>query len=668
MTISLNFNASSVLTQFQLSRSEQSLNRVFERLSSGVKLARSADGPGDMVIANALRYQREGVDRSAANAEEGVSMIQTADSSMDQIGSLLTRLRELALNAANDVTQDVSQLQALQSELDNAIDSITRIAQQASFSGVNMLTGDLSGVTMSDDARDVLSDFSLDWRRLPGGVQADSTLSVAPANVTLDRDRVSATFVGPPLGTAAIVGSDQGGTILAAGGRVDITGPLGTQAIVVSGSTTFDDFVTLVNAQTTNTGARAQYDETTGVLTVESTSYGTGTLTLSSEIMGGIVGLLDSDGRVIATDPTLDVTNSLLTAAPLATIDMDYVDGVGTARTVVLTQDPTSTNGLTFTNLLGADTSPLSTYIAEATFPGALPGTTPILGQTQNGVLLDAPGTMTITGPLGSLAVPITVLTTFDDVVNAVNAATLTLGATATYNTSTGVLHVESTGYAGGSMTIDSTDMTTALSGVGLLDSDTTTATNDLLVQTLIYTMYEPGAFSVTLLDDDGSFGSTLAPAASTVTATRVSSYAFQLGVHADERAIFELPDMRAGALGHSANLATDDYASLQRLKDLQSLVNGDYVKALTVIDAAINEVSNARGRAGALQANRVETTMSALRNNSQNLLQTESTLRDTDFARESAELAKQQILMQAATAMLAQANQVPQSVLQLLK
>ena len=531
-----------------------------------------------------------------------------------------------------------------------------------------MLTGDLSGVTMSDDARDVLSDFSLDWRRLPGGVQADSTLSVAPANVTLDRDRVSATFVGPPLGTAAIVGSDQGGTILAAGGRVDITGPLGTQAIVVSGSTTFDDFVTLVNAQTTNTGARAQYDETTGVLTVESTSYGTGTLTLSSEIMGGIVGLLDSDGRVIATDPTLDVTNSLLTAAPLATIDMDYVDGVGTARTVVLTQDPTSTNGLTFTNLLGADTSPLSTYIAEATFPGALPGTTPILGQTQNGVLLDAPGTMTITGPLGSLAVPITVLTTFDDVVNAVNAATLTLGATATYNTSTGVLHVESTGYAGGSMTIDSTDMTTALSGVGLLDSDTTTATNDLLVQTLIYTMYEPGAFSVTLLDDDGSFGSTLAPAASTVTATRVSSYAFQLGVHADERAIFELPDMRAGALGHSANLATDDYASLQRLKDLQSLVNGDYVKALTVIDAAINEVSNARGRAGALQANRVETTMSALRNNSQNLLQTESTLRDTDFARESAELAKQQILMQAATAMLAQANQVPQSVLQLLK
>ncbi|MEK7415342.1 MAG: flagellar biosynthesis protein FlgL, partial [Planctomycetota bacterium] len=116
MTISLNFNASSVLTQFQLSRSEQSLNRVFERLSSGVKLARSADGPGDMVIANALRYQREGVDRSAANAEEGVSMIQTADSSMDQIGSLLTRLRELALNAANDVTQDVSQLQALQSE------------------------------------------------------------------------------------------------------------------------------------------------------------------------------------------------------------------------------------------------------------------------------------------------------------------------------------------------------------------------------------------------------------------------------------------------------------------------------------------------------------------------------------------------------------------------
>ena len=89
---------------------------------------------------------------------------------------------------------------------------------------------------------------------------------------------------------------------------------------------------------------------------------------------------------------------------------------------------------------------------------------------------------------------------------------------------------------------------------------------------------------------------------------------------------------------------------------------------ALAVVDAAITEVTTVRGRIGAVQANGVEAALSNLQVTTENLTASESRLRDADFALESATFAKQQILYQAATAMLAQANQIPQTVVDLLR
>jgi flagellin len=135
---------------------------------------------------------------------------------------------------------------------------------------------------------------------------------------------------------------------------------------------------------------------------------------------------------------------------------------------------------------------------------------------------------------------------------------------------------------------------------------------------------------------------------------------------------------MRAGALGTSAGIqvvlsATPPdpsriYASVQDLVTNQALINGDANTALAVIDAALQEVARSRGAVGTLQANTVERVMDSLRVSSVNLREFESTLRDVDMAAESAEYARVQVMLQAATAMLAQANQVPQTVLQLLK
>ena len=87
----------------------------------------------------------------------------------------------------------------------------------------------------------------------------------------------------------------------------------------------------------------------------------------------------------------------------------------------------------------------------------------------------------------------------------------------------------------------------------------------------------------------------------------------------------------------------------------------------MKVIDAAINDITNQRGKLGAFQANTLESGLNSLRVSKENLTAAESTIRDVNFAEESAAFTRNQILVQASTSMLAQANQMPQSVLKLL-
>jgi flagellin len=106
-------------------------------------------------------------------------------------------------------------------------------------------------------------------------------------------------------------------------------------------------------------------------------------------------------------------------------------------------------------------------------------------------------------------------------------------------------------------------------------------------------------------------------------------------------------------------------YKSLGQLNG--SLTSGNATEALKVIDKAIDDVTVMRGKLGAFQANTLETNISSLKIASENLTAAESSIRDVDFAEESAQFTKNNILVQSATAMLAQANQLPNNVLKLL-
>lgn len=196
------------------------------------------------------------------------------------------------------------------------------------------------------------------------------------------------------------------------------------------------------------------------------------------------------------------------------------------------------------------------------------------------------------------------------------------------------------------------------------------------------FSLWEAGAFRITAADSSaGTMGLTATAATTTRESSRLSRTWIQTGGFTGQRVNVEIRDMRAGALGRSAMqaelmggavtgtlLTQRGYDSIDDLVREQALVDGDSQLAIHVIDAAIDEVSTARGRTGALQANSLESTLESLRIAIQNLTDSESRIRDTDFAQESADFARNNIIYQAATAMLAQANQVPQTVLGLLK
>lgn len=142
----------------------------------------------------------------------------------------------------------------------------------------------------------------------------------------------------------------------------------------------------------------------------------------------------------------------------------------------------------------------------------------------------------------------------------------------------------------------------------------------------------------------------------------------FQIGANAGQKAGLTIDNIKATELGRNVTGA----GTLTSLNDLLStnksaLTSGLTTEALKVIDASIDEVTNARGKMGAFQANTLESTLNSLRVSSENLTAAESVIRDTDFAAESARFTRNQILTQASQSMLAQANQLPQSVLQLL-
>lgn len=139
----INTNISAIIANAQLSTTEGKLTASLERLSSGYKINRSKDNPAGLAISQKMNSQLRGLDQADNNANDGISVLQTAEGAMTEIQSMLIRMKELSVQAANDVNS-VDERAAIQEEIDALCNEIDRISGDTDFNTKPLLNGEMS--------------------------------------------------------------------------------------------------------------------------------------------------------------------------------------------------------------------------------------------------------------------------------------------------------------------------------------------------------------------------------------------------------------------------------------------------------------------------------------------------------------------------------------------
>ena len=153
MALTIANNVGALNARNNLNRSQAKLERSIERLSTGLKINRGADGPAALVISEKQRSQIAGLRTAIDNTRKGVAVVQTAEGALNEINSILITVRSLALDSANSGVNDADALAANQAEINGALDTITRIAENTQFGEKQLLQGSagISGTASDAD-------------------------------------------------------------------------------------------------------------------------------------------------------------------------------------------------------------------------------------------------------------------------------------------------------------------------------------------------------------------------------------------------------------------------------------------------------------------------------------------------------------------------------------
>ncbi len=145
----INYNVSAAIANKHLLGIQDNLGKTMERLSSGLKINDAKDNPAGMAISNKMKAQIDGLNRASQNASDGISVIRVAEGALGEVTSMLQRLRELAVQAANGTNSDDDR-QMIQEEIDQLKLELTRIASDTDFNGKKLLNGDFDLKGYSD--------------------------------------------------------------------------------------------------------------------------------------------------------------------------------------------------------------------------------------------------------------------------------------------------------------------------------------------------------------------------------------------------------------------------------------------------------------------------------------------------------------------------------------
>ena len=213
----VNTNISASLAQASLAKNERALSKAMEQLSTGRKINTAADDAAGLAISTRMSSQIIGLEQSVQNASDAISMIQTAESALDEITNMLLRMRELALQASNG-TGSVADRDYLQDEFSRLKAEIDRIANNTEWNGRAVLNGNAGGTGVQNVSFQVGGKagqtISVDFGYMVGGGVASAgatTLASSTAGVTLSGIAISGatTAAAQTAASAAMTGLDK---------------------------------------------------------------------------------------------------------------------------------------------------------------------------------------------------------------------------------------------------------------------------------------------------------------------------------------------------------------------------------------------------------------------------------------------------------------------------
>lgn len=712
MTV-INTNVKALTSQASLSNVEKLTATTMERLSTGLRINSAKDDAAGLAITNRMTSQIRGYAVAIRNSNDGISMAQTAEGAMGQVNNMLQRMRELSVQAANGAMSDDDRSN-IQLEVTQLKAQIDDVATKTNHNNIKLLDGSAGKITLQTgvNAGDTMNiafnsvktkDIGLGARASLAsvGTSLDAATTAAPAMAAGDL-LLNGVAVGASMATddqlsadgnsssaiakAAAINrvSEQSG-VYATVNKTVVSGSV-MEAAAGAGQLTINGVLTADITVTDN----AELSREAVVTAINNIAKQTGVTAMNSHDDSKGVVLTAADGRNIslafgtAASGTWDETTTGLaipvdgasTSVYTGTYELNTLDGRSITVASNVDGDLT-TSGLSY-GTYAADTaqsvSIARTANTTTAAPGELKGNTLVI----NGIGIDAANPNDDDSSFESdtsikSASAIAIAT-------AINKKSDMTGVTATAEPNI----VQGSSFAAGAITelkINGIDFDTelALEGGGFnTRDDAIEAINSKQGQTGV--MAEAHGEGIRLVAQDGrniaievsdfeALGLGGNDEMDTAAGAEVTFYS-KVKLSSDKAFTLD-----SGSEGNDTNFAKLGFTEGTfggvdnglKVKDINVTTQQGATDAIKAIDAAITSVSEDQARAGAFQ-NRLDAVVSNLTESNQNMSASRSRILDTDYATETSNLAKSQIISQAATAMLAQANQSAQSVLSLLK
>jgi flagellin len=707
----INTNLTAMNTYAQYTKNQSKISSAVAKLSSGYAINTAADNAAGLAISEKMRAQIRGLDKASSNAQDAISLVQTAEGALSSSTEILQRMREIAVQSSSDTNNDSIDRTALQDEFSQLQGELDSISSNTTFNKKNLLDGSwastsksVSTATLGNTSMAVTLgnaaagdyEFNVSVKQESAGVVGakptdySATLgstatgyfeaagSTATGSGYLTNGMTSAVHLGANASASSILNgnyslaaasnNDGSLTVTATGdngqsftanvtseqlANLATASATGTTELDLKFNASADDAFTLAlgvkdfsNTDNGITALSSAIKDTTvsvsGGVTAQAATYG-----VYAELSGGSSVKLNTGDSSVTFDNGVTFSFNKLTASDLdtankgtltsATIAVDgvsaltsgNVSGLGSGGTLDVTTESND-----FTNFKSLDSS----TVADGAFSGNL-------ASTYNST------TKITTFTVRDSAANVYTATLKDSDMGTASVTTDASGAgTGTFATKT-LTFSDSTGNAAftadlvsSAAVVNGTASTTGtISYTGATSAGTAANTVSMANSGHNYSkVFGDGTTTDLTNKGDSSF---------TVSASANEGITFQVGANEGDMMSINIEKMDAQTLGvTSAKVDTQAAASA----------------AIKSVDSAINAVSAQRATLGAIQ-NRLQYKIDNLGTSSTNLTSAESQIRDVDMAKQMTEFTNANILSQAATAMLAQANSLPQSVLSLI-